>query len=523
MKRQYIASHVQQEDIKRRRERNNLREGKRQYTNKYTFEVNGRQIIVCRKFFLSTLCISQQSVDTAIKKKREGGIVSPDKRGRHVPANKTSPEIRESVRNHILQFPVYQSHYSRERTRKKYLGKHLNISRMYQLYVEQCKDKSIPAEDIAKEWVYSDVFNYEFNYGFKNPDNDTCDDCDMFQLKLREAETEEIRLSVQNDYDTHLRDAGDRYKSKAADKDHSRQCETQKVVMIDLQKCLPTPELTNSQSFYCLKLWTYNLVIHDSTIQKAYCMMWDESIAGRGGNEVASCVLKWAEICNIPETVRDLIIWSDNCPSQNRNFHMVMCYFYLLKIKPNLKTVSHKFLTKGHTHLEADVDHSLIERERKKIPQLKIVTPWDWQQVVRLCGTKKGGFDVIGMETEDFLSFRSLYEGSKSPFVIRKKGDSGETFLLSQAVQLQVRQDQPGILFYKTKFNEDFSSCTLNRNIRKNNVQIPGSLPTIRCGSRKISTKKYNHLQKLTKWIPKQFHKYYQDIPHGEETDEEND
>nr|CAI5829870.1 unnamed protein product [Callosobruchus analis] len=202
---------------------------------------------------------------------------------------------------------------------------------------------------------------------------------------------------------------------------------------------------------------------------------------------------------------------------------MVMCYFYLLKIKPNLKTVSHKFLTKGHTHLEADVDHSLIERERKKIPQLKIVTPWDWQQVVRLCGTKKGGFDVIGMETEDFLSFRSLYEGSKSPFVIRKKGDSGETFLLSQAVQLQVRQDQPGILFYKTKFNEDFSSCTLNRNIRKNNVQIPGSLPTIRCGSRKISTKKYNHLQKLTKWIPKQFHKYYQDIPHGEETDEEND
>nr|CAI5837837.1 unnamed protein product [Callosobruchus analis] len=88
--------------------------------------------------------------------------------------------------------------------------------------------------------------------------------------------------------------------------------------MIDLQKCLPTPELTNSQSFYCLKLWTYNLVIHDSTIQKAYCMMWDESIAGRGGNEVASCVLKWAEICNIPETVRDLIIWSDNCPSQNK-------------------------------------------------------------------------------------------------------------------------------------------------------------------------------------------------------------
>ncbi|VEN41695.1 unnamed protein product [Callosobruchus maculatus] len=393
---------------------------------------------------------------------------------------------------------------------------------MYQLYVEQCKDNSIPVEDIAKEWVYSDVFNYEFNYGFKNPDADTCDDCDLFHLKLREAETEEIRLSVQNDYDIHLSDAENRYKSKAADKEHSRQCATEKVVMIDLQKCLPTPELTNSQSFYCLKLWTYNLVIHDSTIQKAYCMMWDESIAGRGENEVASCVLKWAKICDIPETVQDLIIWSDNCPSQNRNFHMVMCYLYLLKMKPSLKTISHKFLTKGHTHLEADVDHALIERERKRIPQLKIITPWDWQQVVRLCSKKKGSFDVTGMETEDFLSFKSLYEGSKSPSVIRKKGDSGENFLLSQAVQLQVRQDQPGILFYKTKFIGDFSSCTLNRNIRKNNTPMPESLPIIRCSSRKISTKKYNHLQKLTKWVPKQFHKYYQDIPHGEETDEDS-
>nr|CAH7743035.1 unnamed protein product [Callosobruchus chinensis] len=46
---------------------------------------------------------------------------------------------------------------------------------------------------------------------------------------------------------------------------------------------------------------------------------------------------------------------------------MVMCYFYLLKIKPNLKTISHTFLRKCHTHLEADVDHSVIERETKKI------------------------------------------------------------------------------------------------------------------------------------------------------------
>ncbi|KAJ8931546.1 hypothetical protein NQ314_015525 [Rhamnusium bicolor] len=177
---------------------------------------------------------------------------------------------------------------------------------MYQLYLDDCRDANVPNENIAKEWLYSEIFNYEYNYSFKTPDSDTCDICDKYKIQLQESSIEE-RTILQEDYERHLTDASKRYSLKSEDKKRSRLTNSEKVPMIDLQKCLPTPELHNSQSYYSLKLWTYNLTIHDSTAQKCFCMMWDESVAGRGGNEVASCLLKFVS-SYVSETTEQLTI-----------------------------------------------------------------------------------------------------------------------------------------------------------------------------------------------------------------------
>ncbi|KAJ8963990.1 hypothetical protein NQ314_005202 [Rhamnusium bicolor] len=147
----------------------------------------------------------------------------------------------------------------------------------------------------------------KYNYSFKTPDSDTCDICDKYKIQLQESSIEE-RTTLQEDYERRLTDASKRYSLKSEDKKRSRLTNSEKVLMIDLQKCLPTPELHNSQSFCSLKLWTYNLTIHDSTALKCFCMMWDESVAGRGGNEVASCLLKFAS-SYVSETTEQLTIW----------------------------------------------------------------------------------------------------------------------------------------------------------------------------------------------------------------------
>ena len=59
----------------------------------------------------------------------------------------------EVVQKHIESFPVVDGHYTRKDSNRKYLGADLNITRMYQLYLEQCKGE-IPEKDIVSQSVY---------------------------------------------------------------------------------------------------------------------------------------------------------------------------------------------------------------------------------------------------------------------------------------------------------------------------------------------------------------------------------
>ncbi|CAG9760127.1 unnamed protein product [Ceutorhynchus assimilis] len=133
--------------------------------------------------------ISQSLVNVALSKKLCGGIiVSGDKRERKIPPNKIDHRVRDGVRTHICKFPVVETDYSRERSSEKYLGNDLNITRIFEMYKQECIENRIPEELIAKKWLYEQIFNTEFIYGFKLPDNDTCDQCDAFLIKLQDSD-----------------------------------------------------------------------------------------------------------------------------------------------------------------------------------------------------------------------------------------------------------------------------------------------------------------------------------------------
>lgn len=47
---------------------------------------------------------------------------------------------------------------------------------------------------------------------------------------------------------------------------------------------------------------------------------WSENVAGRGSTEVAICLYNFVYTCN-ESSKRTILLWSDSCSGQNKNFH----------------------------------------------------------------------------------------------------------------------------------------------------------------------------------------------------------
>ncbi|VVC41705.1 Hypothetical protein CINCED_3A020106 [Cinara cedri] len=90
---------------------------------------------------------------------------------------------------------------------------------------------------------------------------------------------------------------------------------------------------------------------------------------------------------------------------------------------------------------------------------MMILTPWDWQQTVRQCFSN---YNVLNME-QDFLQFNALFKGKNAPFIHRKQNVEKEKVLLSSSVHIQVRQENPGIIYLKSSFDSEFDAVDLNR------------------------------------------------------------
>ena len=334
------------------------------------------------------------------------------------------------------------------------LIKNLNSAIMYDLYKQQCEDEG---KGFVKLHKYRQIFNEEYNMSFIKPKTDRCDACEKEKIdrekgvELTEEELESLQRHKFLKEDARAEREKDRAEAKA-------------VLCFDMENVITLPRANVSNFFYKRKLTVYNLTIHSSVDKAVYCCIWNETDSGRGGNTIASALLKGLEqFVETHPDVTEITLWSDSCVPQNRNSMMSYALKSFMKKHTHIVEIVQKYSESGHSLIqEVDNAHSAIERH---LQRCEVYSPLSL--IRQLAAVRRDPkFNILQLRHSDFLNFEEVKQMrfDKVPYTLVK--------------QLIYKKNQPNFLMYKDCHtgNKEMSCVSIlkeKRTQRRGNVVAP--------------------------------------------------
>ncbi|XP_041982815.1 uncharacterized protein LOC121739498 isoform X3 [Aricia agestis] len=412
----------------------------------YYFTVDSKKIRVCKRFYSATLDIGHSFLTTVSKKADSTGVISGDLRGKHAINGRRLPEaVKDGVRDHINSYPKKESHYCRASTSKTYLDGDLNLCMMYRQYKDWCvhNDKLL-----ATQGTYENIFRTEFNISFYKPKKDMCSLC----LSYTNANGED-KLNIEDAYLTHLREKELCRLDKEADIESCKNDSSKIICCYDMQAILQTPSGNDSLFFYKRRLNVYNCTVYEIVSKTGHCYLWNESLGGKGCDEVGTCILRFLKDYCIGKHV---IFYTDNCSAQNKNKYLMSLYHYSIKVLGVL-SITHKYLIVGHTQNEGDSVHSTIEQEKKRILKNgSIFVPSQWSSLIQ-CAKKKGNpYQVYELDYKDIVDLKELVSQFGKNFTINTDGDR---VIWNDIKKIFMQASSPYSIFYCDTYGTSTMKC----------------------------------------------------------------
>ncbi|RVE43346.1 hypothetical protein evm_011986 [Chilo suppressalis] len=434
----------------------------------FYFTVNGEKQRVCKFFFKNTLDINDRPIRTVISKLNTSGIVEPEKRGKHEKHATKIPEVLlEGVRKHINKIPRIESHYLRKQTTREYIDGGKSLTDLYADYKKECLKNN---DEYVKIHTFRKVFNTEFNISFFIPKKDQCDLCTSYKNANQEEKS-----SLEEKYQNHLEEKERSRIEKTKDKE---QISPSKIVACyDLQAVLPVPRGDVSVFYYKSKLNCFNFTICELGTDNTECFFWNEVEGQRGACEIGTCVYKYLQKKSAATSEPlELVFYSDNCCGQQKNQFIISLYIYAVEEMPNVKSITHKFLIKGHTQNEGDAAYSTIERQIKKaLRSGPIYVPDQYVQLIRDAKKKGNKFIINEMSHSEFYNIKNLADQKLN------KNTDGETVKIGDIKIIRIEKTNDDdtnrvTVFYKTSYFQDFFkeinlSKPQSRSVRMQNIR----------------------------------------------------
>lgn len=370
--------------------------GPRQHTNRYFLVVEGIHKPVRQKMFLSILGIPDRQVTTMLQKKNSEGVVASEGRGGYLGtrANEASIET-EKIKDHINRFPRIESHYKRKSTSRHYLAPELTVAKMYEMY-EMYKTENADRKNVASYEKYFKIFK-TLNLSFFVPKKDQCGLCVTFR------ESNEVSNDVETKYYDHIAQKEKTRNDKTASKQRAAEETTHASFAFDLEQVIFLPQSNRSEILYKRRFSNYNFTIYNLHSKDAWAFVWHECIAGRGANEVASCVHQYLKKLDA-DGCESVDMFCDGCAGQNKNSILPAMMLHVIENSKNIKSIRLIILVPHHSQNENDCIHSCVERAIKRAGNLTV--PSQLTPVIR-CSRKKS-LNVVEITTDIIRDWHKL-------------------------------------------------------------------------------------------------------------------
>lgn len=374
----------------------------------YFVLVGTKKTLVCQKAFRSLHAIGMKRVFN-ITRALLHGEMPHDKRGKHPKGNKTSEDIIKTIDQHIKSFPLKSSHYAGKEI--QYLDARLCVKSVYELYCENYPDTGVKYD------FYRQYFRENYDFKFGRPQIDVCSLCEEFNAKIKSPHLcETSKLAAKADLEVHLQRSRKFYNSLKKIKSHCLENEDTGAIAFDFMQNLPLPEITVQEIFYMHQLWVNVFNIHDVKTDRSVVYLYHEGDGKKGANEVCSFLYHYVKHY-VPDTVKNLTLFSDGCPGQNKNHTMVrMCMG--LTATGRFQSITHMFPERGHSYLPYDRNFGVFKKKIKSID--RVYTPKEYVEII---ANSRKNVEIHVVEFGEILNFDQWWPSYFKKTVVSRESE----------------------------------------------------------------------------------------------------
>lgn len=358
---------------------------------------------VCRKMFASTLGVSERTLCSWLT--NESGdktpTVEPEVTNPRAVNKPLKEEDKKFLEEWLLAIPTVPSHYCRKQPSyegKRFIHEGRSQRQLYSDYTQSSQEKGFHAVG----WKYFNGAFHRLNLSVFIPKKDQCDVCVGFKHGN----------IAQNVYDHHIERKSAAQEMKAIDK----LTDNVSVWTMDLESVLMCPKTKASAMYYRTKLVVHNMTYFNLKTKEGFCYVFDET-----NGDLSSQMFGYLHFSHFSRyldanpDVSKIIIWSDGCGYQNKCTTIANSLLQLVVEKK--VPIEQKYLTPGHTQMECDSMHSLIERRTK----CDIFTPREYMVAMEMARETPSAYKVTEVQHFNVKKLSSDFVKSVRPG--KKAGD----------------------------------------------------------------------------------------------------